>query len=53
MLPKDVVELDRKLSRLQNFVLNDAGPLVAAMEELMVLEKPDPEVVAIQQALMF
>ena len=54
-LPKDAVELDRKLSRLQNFVLDAAGSLVAAMEELTVLDKPDPEVVlsAIQQALMF
>ena len=39
-LPKDAVELDRKLSHLQNFVLDAAGPLVAAMEELAVLEKP-------------
>ena len=36
-------------------MLDAAGPLVAAMEELTVLEKPDPEVVlsAIQQPLMF
>ena len=54
-LPKDAVELDRKLSRLQNFMLETAGPLVAAMKELTVLEKPDLDVVlaAIQQALMF
>ena len=45
--------MDRKLSRLQNFVLNAARPLVAVMEELVVLEKLDQEVVAIQQALMF
>ena len=54
-LQKDVVELDRKLSHLQNFVLDAAAPLVAVMEELTVFEKPDPEVVlsAIQQLLMF
>ena len=54
-LPKDAVELYRKLSHLQNFVFDAAGPLVAATEELTVLEKPDLEVAlsTIQQALMF
>ena len=54
-LPKDAIEFDRKLSCLQNFVLDAAGPLVEAMEELTVPERPDPEVVlwAIQQALVF
>lgn len=32
-LKKDVVENDRKLSRLQNFTLDAAGPFVAALEE--------------------
>ena len=43
-LPKDAIEFDRKLFRLQNFVLDTAGPLVAAMEELTVPERLDPEV---------
>lgn len=29
-LPKDALEADRKLSRLQNFVLDAAGPLIDA-----------------------
>jgi len=42
-LPKDApVEADRKLSRLQNFVLDTAGPLIDAYEN-MSGENPDPE----------
>ena len=32
-LKKEVVENDRKLSRLQNFALDATGPMVAALEE--------------------
>ena len=32
-LPKECVEADRKLSKLQNFSLDAAGPLVMALEE--------------------
>ena len=42
-LPKDALEADRKLSRLQNFVLDAAGPLAAAYDALMSEEEPDPD----------
>ena len=51
---KDSLHEDRELSRLQNFMLDTAGPLVAAFEELGK-DEPDPDRVsaAIQQALLF
>ena len=51
---KDSLDEDRELSRLQNFMLDTAGPLVAAFEELGK-DEPDPNRVsaAIQQALLF
>jgi hypothetical protein len=33
-LPKEAMESDRKLSKMQNFALDATGPLVAAMEDL-------------------
>ena len=48
-LPKEAIEADRKLSRLQNFVLDAAGPLAAAHEELVNVEEPDLDLV--QQAV--
>ena len=43
----------RKLSKLQNFVLDAAGPLAAAYEELVTKEEPDPDLIqqAVQLAL--
>ena len=38
---KDSLDEDRELSRLQNFMLDTAGPLVAAFEELGK-DEPDP-----------
>jgi hypothetical protein len=54
-LPKEATEADRKLSRLQNFTLDIAGPLVAALEELTANDKPDATKVtaAIQMSLRF
>ena len=54
-LGKEAVEADRKLSRLQNFTLDAVAPLVAALEELMEKEEPDPAAVtsAIQLGLRF
>ena len=51
---KDSLDEDRELSRLQNFMLDTAGPLVATFEELGK-DEPDPDrvSVAIQQALLF
>ena len=48
-LPKEAIEVDRKLSKLQNFVLDAAGPLAAANEELVTKKEPDPDL--IQQAV--
>ena len=52
-LGKEALEADRKLSRLQNFTLDAAGPLVAALEEF---EKEDANAetiaAAIQQSLL-
>ena len=48
-LPKDALEADRKLSRLQNFMLDVAGPLIDAAYENMSGENPDPE--RVMQAL--
>ena len=42
-LPKDTLEADRKLSWLQNFVLDAAGPLAAAYDALMLEEEPHPD----------
>ena len=51
---KDSLYEDRELSRLQNFMLDTAGPLVAAFEELGKDElDPDRVSAAIQQALLF
>ena len=52
-LPKEAIEADRKLSKLQNFVLDAAGPLAAAYEELVTKEEPDPDLIqqAVQLAL--
>ena len=33
-LPKDALEANRKLSRLQNFVLDAAGPLIDAYKNM-------------------
>ena len=51
-LPKDALEADRKLSRLQNFVLDAAGPLIDAYDNI-VGENPDRDRVlqAIQVSL--
>uniref|UniRef100_A0A1X7UJ83 Uncharacterized protein n=1 Tax=Amphimedon queenslandica TaxID=400682 RepID=A0A1X7UJ83_AMPQE len=53
-LGKEALEADRKLSHLQNFTLDAAGPLVAALEELSEKEDPNAEAVAaaIQQSLL-
>ena len=52
-LGKEALEADRKLSRFQNFTLDAAGPLVAALEEF---EKEDANAetvaAAIQQSLL-
>ena len=40
-LPKEALEADHKLSWLQNFVLDVAGPLMAAYDELVVGEHND------------
>lgn len=52
-LPKDASDLDKKLSRLQNFLLDAVGPLVFTMEDLVTKDNPDPEktLVAIQASL--
>ena len=42
-LPRHALEVDRKLSRLQNFVLDAVGPLVSAYEDLILEDDPDPE----------
>ena len=54
-LGKEAVKADRKLSCLQNFTLGAVAPLVAALEELMEKEEPDPAAVtaAIQLGLAF
>ena len=51
---RDSLDEDQKLSRLQNFMLDTMGPLVAALEELRK-DEPDPDRIsgAIQQALLF
>ena len=54
-LKKDVVESDRKLSRLQNFTLDAVGPFVAALEEATSEEGPpnmDLIVNSLQQGLV-
>ena len=53
-LVKDSIDADRRLSRLQNFTLDAAGPMVAALEELTTKDKPNVEVVtsAIQHSLL-
>ena len=48
-LPKEALDADRKLSRLQNFVLDVAGPLTAAYEELVTEDHPDVD--RVQQAV--
>ena len=51
---KDSLDEDRELSYLQNFMLDTAGPLVAAFEELGKDElDPDRISAAIQHALLF
>ena len=54
-LGKEAVEANRKLSRLQNFTLDAAAPLVAALEELTERDELDPSTVsaAIQLSLRF
>ena len=54
-LGKEALEADRKLSRLQNFTVDAAAPLVAALEELAEKEEPDLAAVtaAIQLGLRF
>ena len=42
-LPRDTLEADRKLSRLQHLVLDAVEPLVLAYEDLMSEDDPDPE----------
>ena len=42
---KDSLDKDWELSRLQNFMLDTAGPLVAAFEELGK-DKPDPDCIS-------
>ena len=42
-LPRDALEADRKLSRLQNFVLDAVRPLVSGYEDLISEDDPDPE----------
>ena len=41
-MPKKAVEVDQKLSRLQNFVPDAAKPLIAAHNELTTQDVPDP-----------
>ena len=48
-LPKEALEVDRKFSWLQNFVLDPVGLLVSAYKELITKEDPDPD--QIQQAI--
>ena len=52
-LPRDALEADRKLSRLQNFLLDAVGPLASAYNHMTSHENPDPELVqqCIQLAL--
>lgn len=54
-LSKEALEAHRKLSRLQNFTLNAAAPLVAALEKLTKKKEPDPTAItsAIQLGLHF
>lgn len=49
-LPREALEVDRKLSRLQNFVLNATEPLAAAYDEL-VGENEELNLDRIQQAI--
>ena len=48
-LPRDTLETDRKLSRLQNFLLDEVGPLAAAHDHLVSTDDPDPD--RVQQAI--
>lgn len=52
-LRKESLDTDRKLSRLQNFSLDAARPLIVALDELTTKEEPDVGTVtsAIQQGL--
>ena len=53
-LPKEAIDTDKKLSRLQNLALDATGPLVHALEELSTKDTPDADVVlqGIQEALV-
>ena len=53
-LQKEALDVDKKLSRLQNFSLDIADPLVYALEELSTKESPscDTVTMAIQEALV-
>ena len=53
-LPKEAVDTDKKLSRLQNLALDATGQLVHALEELSTKGTPDADVVlqGIQEALV-
>ena len=46
-LQKQALEGDKRLSRLQNFALDAAGPLAYALEELSTKETPSCESVTI------
>jgi hypothetical protein len=50
-----MLDSDCKLSRLQNFTLDTAGPLVAALEQLKANDHPDQTSItsAIQQSMLF
>ena len=50
-LPREALEVDRKLSRLQNFVLDATGPLAAAYDELVGENEAYPDPDRIQQAI--
>ena len=53
VVKRDSLDEDQELSCVQNFMLDTAGPLVAAFEELRK-DKPDPDCISatIQQALL-
>ena len=53
-LPKEAIDTDKKLSRLQSLALDATGPLVHALEELSMKDTPDADVVlqGIQEALV-
>lgn len=53
-LHKEALDVDRKLSKMQNFLLDASGPLVYALEELNTGENPSVESIslAVQHALV-